>query len=346
MKRGTAGVAGSSGPGRQLRLKRVIWATVSLAAVMGVGAQTSAPSPTASTPTAPASPPTPANAAATSAPGNSTRAELLESLRRIDAQLATLTDAARPEDRGRLLELKAQFEVLILQAELEALRQENTSLQAQRRQTQEQARSGQGGAQASGGAQSSASQRGGVSPLEAEMSTMRRQFSRLAEQQKNVTAQLSTIERQHALLLEELANVTAGTPTPPPSAQAAPPELQAELADLRDRFSQLDAQQGTINRQLGTITEQHAELLDQLGATPNASQSSVISNSATSSSATLNSATSSATPQTYVVQPGDSLSKISKALYGTGARWPEILAANPTLQDPDQLFSGTVLTVP
>ena len=338
MKRGTADVAGSSGSGRQLRLKRVIWGTVSLAAVMGVGAQTSAP-------TAPASPPTAANTAATSAPGNSTRAELLESLRRIDAQLATLTDAARPEDRGRLLELKAQFEVLILQAELEALRQENTSLQAQRRQTQEQARSAQGGAQASGGAQSSASQRGGVSPLEAQMSTMRRQFSRLAEQQRNVTAQLSTIERQHALLLEELENV-AGTPTPPPSAQAAPPELQAELADLRNRFSQLDAQQGTINRQLGTITEQHAELLDQLGATPNASQSSVISNSATSRSATSSSATSPATPQTYVVQPGDSLSKISKALYGTGARWPEILAANPTLQDPDQLFSGTVLTVP
>ena len=322
MKRGTAGVAGSSGSGRQLRLKRVIWATVSLAAVMGVGAQTSAP-----TPTAPASPPIAANTAATSAPGNSTRAELLESLRRIDAQLATLTDAARPEDRGRLLELKAQFEVLILQAELEALRQENTSLQAQREQAQsQQAPSEQSSGQASGG----------VSPLEAQMSTMRRQFSRLAEQQKNVTAQLSTIERQHALLLEELANVTAGTPTPPASAQAAPPELQAELADLRNRFSQLDSQQGTINRQLGTITEQHAELLDQLGATPNASQSSAISSSATSP----------ATPQTYVVQPGDSLSKISKALYGTGARWPEILAANPTLQDPDQLFSGTVLTVP
>ena len=340
MKRSTAGVAGSSGPGRQLRLKRVIWATVSLAAVTGVNAQTSAP-------TAPASSPTPANAAATSAPGNSTRAELLESLRRIDAQLATLTDAAQPEDRGRLLELKAQFEVLILQAELEALRQENTSLQAQREQAQSQQAQGQ----QAPSEQSSGQASGGVSPLEAEMSTMRRQFSRLAEQQKNVTAQLSTIESQHALLLEELANVTAGTPTPPPSAQAAPPELQAELADLRDRFSQLDAQQGTINRQLGTITEQHAELLDQLGATPNASQSSATSNSATSSSATLNSAvassiTSPATPQTYVVQPGDSLSKISKALYGTGARWPEILEANPTLQDPDQLFSGTVLTVP
>ena len=332
----TRGVAGTTGSSRSW-FRRVICTTlVSLAAVAGVNAQTSA-SPTS----------TPA-----SSPGNSTRAELLESLRRIDAQLATLTDAARPEDRGRLLELKAQFEVLLLQAELEALRQENTSLQAQRNQAQrEQAQSQQTQSQQAQGQQapseqSSGQASGGVSPLEAEMSTMRRQFSRLAEQQRSVTAQLSTIESQHALLLEELASVTTGAPTPPPSAQAAPPELQAELADLRNRFSQLDAQQGTINRQLGTITEQHAELLDQLGATPNASQSSAISNSATSSSTTSSSAVSPATPQTYVVKPGDSLSEISKAFYGTGARWPEILAANPTLQDPDRLFSGTVLTVP
>ena len=292
----TRGIASTTGSSR-LWFRRVICTTlVSLAAVTGVNAQTSA-SPTS----------TPA-----SSPGNSTRAELLESLRRIDAQLATLTDAARPEDRGRLLELKAQFEVLLLQAELEALRQENTSLQAQREQAQDQQAQGQ----QAPSEQSSAAQSGGASPLEAEMSTMRRQFGRLAEQQRNVTAQLSTIESQHALLLEELASVITGAPTPPPSAQAAPPEMQAELADLRDRFSQLDAQQGTINQQLGTITEQHAELLDQLGATatPNASQSSATSNSATSSSAV-----SPATPQTYVVQPGDSLSEISKSVLRHGS---------------------------
>ena len=328
------GAARLSSSGRRLRLNLVTTALLGLLTIYpGVNAQTAAPSPT-------------------SAPGTEARAELLTALRRIDAQLATLAGEARPEDTQRLLELKAQFEVLILQAELETLRRENAALQT-RQQTGGQTGSG-GQAQAQNQVQnqpqtqSGGGAEGSAAALGTEMSTMRRQFSRLAQQQKNVTKQLKTIERQHTLLLRELAG--ANTPAPP-SPQETPPELQAELNSLRSRFAQLSSQQGVIDAQLKTITGQHAELLDQLGAAGSAASGTADSAAGntvgnTAVNVPRNTVPSSTTPQTYVVKPGDSLSKISKAFYGTGARWPELLEANPSLNNPNQLFSGTVLVIP
>lgn len=49
----------------------------------------------------------------------------------------------------------------------------------------------------------------------------------------------------------------------------------------------------------------------------------------------------------YVVQSGDSLSKIAKEVYGDAMRYPEIFEANkPMLTDPDLIFAGQVLRIP
>lgn len=56
-------------------------------------------------------------------------------------------------------------------------------------------------------------------------------------------------------------------------------------------------------------------------------------------------ATSSGT--TYVVKPGDSLSKIAKAHYGDANQWRRIFEANRDLiKDPDLIHPGQSLRIP
>ena len=49
--------------------------------------------------------------------------------------------------------------------------------------------------------------------------------------------------------------------------------------------------------------------------------------------------------QTYTVQPGDNLSKISKHFYGDANKYPTILKAN-RLEDPDKIKVGQQLVIP
>lgn len=49
----------------------------------------------------------------------------------------------------------------------------------------------------------------------------------------------------------------------------------------------------------------------------------------------------------YTVQPGDSLSKIAKEMYGDAMKYPVIFEANqPMLSDPDKIYPGQVLRIP
>ena len=51
--------------------------------------------------------------------------------------------------------------------------------------------------------------------------------------------------------------------------------------------------------------------------------------------------------KTYVVQPGDSLSKIAKELLGDAARWPEIFELNKDqIKDPNLIQVGQELRMP
>ena len=49
----------------------------------------------------------------------------------------------------------------------------------------------------------------------------------------------------------------------------------------------------------------------------------------------------------YVVQPGDSLSKIAKEYYGNAMKYPEIFDANKeVIKDPDLIYPGQKLRIP
>jgi nucleoid-associated protein YgaU len=51
--------------------------------------------------------------------------------------------------------------------------------------------------------------------------------------------------------------------------------------------------------------------------------------------------------RTYVVQSGDSLSKIAKELLGDAGRWPEIFEANKDkIKDPNLIYPGQELNIP
>ena len=51
--------------------------------------------------------------------------------------------------------------------------------------------------------------------------------------------------------------------------------------------------------------------------------------------------------RTYVVQKGDSLSKIAKHEYGDANQWKAIFEANrDTIKDPDLIYPGQTLRIP
>jgi nucleoid-associated protein YgaU len=52
-------------------------------------------------------------------------------------------------------------------------------------------------------------------------------------------------------------------------------------------------------------------------------------------------------PQIHVVQPGDSLSKIAKDVYGDASRWREIFEANrDQISEPNLIRPGWKLRIP
>ena len=61
----------------------------------------------------------------------------------------------------------------------------------------------------------------------------------------------------------------------------------------------------------------------------------------------VKSGSSSTATKTYVVQSGDSLSKIAKREYGNGNDWRRIFEANrDIIEDPDKIFPGQELKIP
>jgi nucleoid-associated protein YgaU len=52
------------------------------------------------------------------------------------------------------------------------------------------------------------------------------------------------------------------------------------------------------------------------------------------------------TPKAILIRPGDSLWKLARRHLGSGSRWSELLASNPTISDPAHIQPGTLLVVP
>jgi nucleoid-associated protein YgaU len=68
---------------------------------------------------------------------------------------------------------------------------------------------------------------------------------------------------------------------------------------------------------------------------------------AAAAAAAVGSAASRSAMRTYTVQPGDSLSKISKQFYGDANKYMNIFNANKDkLSDPDKIKVGTELLIP
>ena len=68
---------------------------------------------------------------------------------------------------------------------------------------------------------------------------------------------------------------------------------------------------------------------------------------AAAAAAAASGAPSTAAARTYTVQPGDSLSKISKQFYGDANKYMKIFEANKDkLSDPDQIKAGMNLLIP
>ena len=71
------------------------------------------------------------------------------------------------------------------------------------------------------------------------------------------------------------------------------------------------------------------------------------SNVQSGSSSTAPSDSSKESGQTYVVKPGDSLSKIAQRVYGNVNDWRKIYDANrDTIQNPDLIHPGQTLRLP
>jgi nucleoid-associated protein YgaU len=71
------------------------------------------------------------------------------------------------------------------------------------------------------------------------------------------------------------------------------------------------------------------------------------SNVNSGSSSTASSDSSKEAGQSYVVKPGDSLSKIAKQVYGDMNDWRKIYEANrDMIQDPDLIHPGQTLRLP
>lgn len=76
-------------------------------------------------------------------------------------------------------------------------------------------------------------------------------------------------------------------------------------------------------------------------------QKADFSNVKSGSSSTAPSPVGPATTDTYVVQKGDSLSKIAKERYGNANQWPKIYEANKdVIKDPDLIYPGQTLRIP
>lgn len=50
--------------------------------------------------------------------------------------------------------------------------------------------------------------------------------------------------------------------------------------------------------------------------------------------------------RTYTVKSGDSLSKIAKEFYGDASQYKKIVAANPSIKNPDLIHPGDVFVIP
>ena len=106
-------------------------------------------------------------------------------------------------------------------------------------------------------------------------------------------------------------------------------------SDAADQYKKLRIENDELRRTVASLQEQLRGGRPQTGAAAQASASQ------------QKQAQPAANGKTYTVQPGDTLSKISQAVYGNNNRWQDIFNANKNqLKSAHDLKVGMVLVVP
>jgi tetratricopeptide (TPR) repeat protein len=148
----------------------------------------------------------------------------------------------------------------------------------------------------------------------------------------------SDVARQVAQLIEsakkDFAKTLPGDPFGDSLSQAA----------AADQYKKLRAENEDLRRTVASLQEQlrgnrPGQSQTALAAAPQQARSAQQAQAQPSKSA--------GNAKSYTVQTGDTLSKISQAVYGTTARWQDIYDANKSqLKNPHDLKVGMVLVVP
>ncbi len=112
-------------------------------------------------------------------------------------------------------------------------------------------------------------------------------------------------------------------------------ELGLELEALTKNLQEIETENATIKKQMQTLTWANEVLVKELEA----------------SYRDRDAASPGMLPEgsrgMYVVQPGESLSRVAKAFYGDPDRWRDIVEANKDkIPDPDMVKPGTVILIP
>ena len=125
-------------------------------------------------------------------------------------------------------------------------------------------------------------------------------------------------------------------------------EANAQLASMEDESADLQRaliEISGLNEQILELEEQIAILTAQIQAAPSTQNNSAQGNSEAPSNNNQNSGTgNTADFETYTVQQGDSLSRISQRYYGTPGEYRRIMEANNLTNT--NIFPGQVLRIP
>lgn len=117
-------------------------------------------------------------------------------------------------------------------------------------------------------------------------------------------------------------------------------DLQAENTRLKENVLQL---QGELDKQSGELRRYRQSVAEQTARPSAPAQVAPIVIQSGGSPA----AAGEASPGTYTVQAGDTLSRISAQVYGTSGKWMDIFQANrDQLPSPNSLKPGQVLRIP
>ena len=236
------------------------------------------------------------------------RTELLDLIRQIQAQLGALPQD--PQNSDQVAALRSELEVLVLQAEVEKLQRDNADLEAS---LAGQLQRATGSSSTPGTPTTGTPSSKTPSNITPSYTALERRIEQLSEQQRNLNAQLSAMAEQHAEMLEQQLSQDATNPAETASA-AAPGTTGLSTAP------------GLRSSRTNAPTRGQNQVQTQTQPQPRAQ--------------------SRARPRIHTVRPGDSLSRLAVTYYGEAARWPDILAANPQITNPNVLFVGTELTIP